>query len=41
MISESGHIKLIDFGLAKLIGENGRTQTPCGTAAYLAPEIVH
>jgi len=41
MISETGHIKLIDFGLAKLIGLQGRTQTPCGTAEYLAPEIVH
>jgi len=41
MITSSGHIKIIDFGLSKLIGESGRASTPCGTAAYLAPEIIN
>jgi len=41
MITATGHIKLIDFGLSKLIGQEGWTSTPCGTAEYLAPEIVH
>jgi serine/threonine protein kinase len=41
MISEQGHIKLIDFGFSKVIGEKGRAQTPCGTADYMAPEIIH
>ena len=41
MISQRGHIKLIDFGFSKLIGTTGWTSTPCGTADYLAPEVVH
>ena len=41
MISRKGHIKLIDFGFSKVIGENGRASTPCGTADYMAPEIIH
>ena len=38
---KDGHIKLSDFGLAKdQIGHGGKTRTMCGTARYLAPEIV-
>ena len=38
MLHASGHIKLVDFGLAKTITD--RTYTLCGTAEYLAPEMI-
>ncbi|KAF4630663.1 hypothetical protein G7Y89_g7478 [Cudoniella acicularis] len=34
------HIKLADFGLAKIIGEESFTTTLCGTPSYVAPEIL-
>ena len=42
MIDYEGHIKLIDFGFAKLLNErsNHRTRTNCGTIGYTAPEIL-
>lgn len=40
MFSKTGHIKLSDFGLAKQTGIGGTTTTMCGTAEYLAPEIL-
>ena len=45
MIDKSGHIKLIDFGFAKLLQPDERmkeyrTYTNCGTPAYIAPEII-
>ncbi|KAE9962808.1 hypothetical protein BLS_010000 [Venturia inaequalis] len=33
-------IKLADFGLAKIIGEESFTTTLCGTPSYVAPEIL-
>jgi serine/threonine protein kinase len=39
LLGSDGHIKLIDFGFAKLL-DNSRTYTMCGTADYLAPEII-
>lgn len=33
-------IKLADFGLAKIIGEESFTSTLCGTPSYVAPEIL-
>ncbi|KAK2750111.1 hypothetical protein FQN57_004604 [Myotisia sp. PD_48] len=33
------HVKLADFGLAKIIGEDSFTTTLCGTPNYAAPEI--
>lgn len=39
LIDHDGHIKLADFGFAKIL-ENDRTFTLCGTPEYLAPEIV-
>lgn len=33
-------IKLADFGLAKLVGPEDRLFVPCGTLAYVAPEIL-
>ena len=38
MIGADGYIKFIDFGFSKRLKD--RTFTPCGTAAYLAPEIL-
>ena len=34
------HVKLADFGLAKIIGEESFMTTLCGTPSYVAPEIL-
>jgi protein kinase A len=39
MISNDGHIKLIDFGFSKHLAED-KTYTNCGTPCYVAPEIL-
>ena len=38
--SEIPTIKLADFGLSQLIGPNDRLRVPCGTLAYVAPEVL-
>lgn len=38
LIKPNGYLKLTDFGLAKVI--QNRTLTFCGTAEYMAPEII-
>ena len=40
MIANDGHIKLIDFGLAKDLKDNEITESFCGSPAYLSPEVV-
>ena len=40
LMDEQGYICLADFGLAKFITENDLTFSFCGTAEYLAPEIL-
>ncbi|KAK2562254.1 Serine/threonine-protein kinase AtPK1/AtPK6 [Acropora cervicornis] len=35
LIDEEGHIKLVDFGLAKLVKPRERTGTICGTLQYM------
>lgn len=40
LLTEDGYIKLADFGLAKFLKEDGSTYSFCGTAEYLAPEII-
>ncbi|MFH4982681.1 hypothetical protein AB6A40_009390 [Gnathostoma spinigerum] len=38
LLTREGHVKLSDFGFAKVVSE--RTRTLCGTAEYIAPEIM-
>ena len=38
LLDKSGHVKLADFGLSKKITDS--TDTFCGTAEYIAPEIL-
>ena len=42
MIDAWGHIKLIDFGFAKILSSKNdyRTFTNCGTLGYTAPEVI-
>jgi protein kinase A len=40
MINEDGYIKLIDFGLAKIVKNDQQTSSFCGTPEYIAPEMV-
>lgn len=42
LIGRNGHVKLTDFGFAKYLGnlKNQKTYTMCGTASYMAPEII-
>mmetsp|Transcript_35221 Transcript_35221/g.61345 ORF Transcript_35221/g.61345 Transcript_35221/m.61345 type:complete len:258 (+) Transcript_35221:3-776(+) len=38
MLTETGHVKLTDMGLAKVVA--GKTYTCCGTPDYFAPELL-
>lgn len=40
LLDSDGHIKLTDFGLSKILAPNQQTSTFCGTAEYLAPEMI-
>merc|ERR1711916_40468 len=42
LLNEEGHICLTDFGMSKLFrdGKTRRAKSVCGTAEYLAPEII-
>ncbi len=40
LIDKDGYLKLIDFGLAKILRNFEETRTFCGTPEYLAPEMV-
>ena len=40
VLTEEGHIQLIDFGLSKENGGSSVASTFCGSAVYLAPEII-
>ncbi|KAF1982361.1 lanosterol 14-alpha-demethylase [Aulographum hederae CBS 113979] len=40
LVDKQLNVKLADFGLAKIIGEESFTTTLCGTPSYVAPEIL-
>lgn len=40
LIDKDGYIKIIDFGLAKILKDDETTRTLCGTPEYLAPEMI-
>lgn len=40
LIDKDGHIKLTDFGLSKILDVDSVSTTFCGTAEYIAPEII-
>eukprot|EP00834_Sanchytrium_tribonematis_P000788 NODE_15_length_50561_cov_0.608081.p19 type:complete len:332 gc:universal NODE_15_length_50561_cov_0.608081:5414-4419(-) len=40
LLNSKGNLKLCDFGFAKFVPEGDVTYTLCGTAEYLAPEII-
>ena len=40
MLEKNGYIKLIDFGLAKMLDQDGTAYTFCGTPEYMSPEMV-
>lgn len=37
---ENSHVKIIDFGLSKIIGPKESSKDPFGTIPYAAPEII-
>lgn len=39
-MDEDGHLKLVDFGIAKKLDGREWAKSYCGSPAYLAPEIV-
>ena len=40
LLDKDGHISLTDFGLAKIVKDNDKAYTICGSYKYLAPEIL-
>lgn len=40
LVAQNGYIKIIDYGLAKIVKENEETMSFCGTPEYLAPEML-
>jgi len=40
LIGANGHIKIADMGFAKPLYPGERTYTTCGTADYMAPEVI-
>ena len=40
LIGENGYLKLIDFGMAKIVKNGEKATSFCGTPEYLAPEII-
>ena len=41
LVDNQGYLKIIDYGLAKVIKDNELAQSYCGTPEYLAPEMVN
>ena len=40
VFESGGHVKLVDFGFARLLRNNALTHTICGTIEYIAPEVL-
>ena len=40
LLEKDGYLKLIDFGMAKILKGDEKTNSFCGTPEYLAPEII-
>ena len=40
MIDVDGHIRIVDFGLAKFLGEDELSYSVCGSPEYLSPEML-
>ena len=40
MIDSEGYLKMIDFGLARILNPNQLAYTQCGTPDYMSPEVV-
>ena len=40
LLDDTGHIKLTDFGLAKDVSVSKKASSICGTAEYMAPEVL-
>ena len=40
MMEQNGYLKIIDFGLAKVLVSDSVAYTICGTPEYYAPEIL-
>ncbi|KAI9494371.1 hypothetical protein BDB00DRAFT_938367 [Zychaea mexicana] len=41
LISQSGHVKIIDFGLSNLFSPRSHLSTFCGSLYFAAPELLH
>lgn len=39
-LMDTGMLKVVDFGFAKVVKPGDRTYTLCGTPEYLAPELI-
>jgi protein kinase A len=40
LMDESGFVRLADFGMSKIIKENNKNTSFCGTPEYIAPEVL-
>ena len=40
LLNQDGYLKIIDYGLAKMLGDGEETTSFCGTPEYLAPEMI-
>jgi len=38
--SDDSELKLVDFGLSKMLGPNETSTDPFGTLSYVAPEVL-
>jgi serine/threonine protein kinase len=41
LVDSKGYLKIIDYGLAKVLNSEELAQSYCGTPEYLAPEMVN